>query len=198
MGTAGINTKINNMSTQNERNDIMRDLGVVALSVVIAVILAKTGVLAGILTSTQEWELLGSLVAGIFFVSIFTAAPAGVVLFEIAIVNSIWEVALFGGIGALIGDLLIFRFIKDSISEDIHWLMRKTKQERLLAIFRPKLFKWLIPFIGALIIASPLPDEAGLAMMGLSKMKTSVFIPISFALNFLGILAIGLFAKGLI
>lgn len=185
------------MNTQNERNNIMRDLGVVVLSIVIAIILAKTGALAGILTSTQEWGLFGSLVAGIFFVSIFTAAPAGVVLFEIAAVHSIWEVALFGGIGALIGDLLIFRFIKDSISEDIHWLMRKTKQERLVAIFRPNLFKWLIPFIGALIIASPLPDEAGLAMMGLSKMKTSVFIPISFALNFLGILAIGLFAKGL-
>lgn len=186
------------MSTQNEKNNIMRDLGVVALSIVIAIILAKTGALAGILTSTQEWELLGSLVAGIFFVSIFTAAPAGVVLFEIAVRSSIWEVALFGGIGALIGDLLIFRFIKDSISEDIHWLMRKTKQERLVSIFKPKLFKWVIPFIGALIIASPLPDEAGLAMMGLSKMKTSIFIPISFALNFLGILAIGLFAKGVL
>ena len=185
------------MNTQNEKNNIMRDLGVVALSIVVAIILAKTGALAGILTSTQEWVFLGSLVAGIFFVSIFTAAPAGVVLFEIAAANSIWEVALFGGIGALIGDLLIFRFIKDSISEDIHWLMRKTKQERLVSIFKPKLFKWLIPFIGALIIASPLPDEAGLAMMGLSKMRTSVFIPISFALNFLGILAIGLFAKGL-
>jgi len=186
------------MNTQNEKNNIMRDLGVVALSIVIAVILAKTGALAGILTSTQEWELLGSLVAGIFFVSIFTVAPAGVVFFEIAAANSIWEVALFGGIGALIGDLLIFRFIKDSISEDIQWLMSKTKQERLFSIFRPKLFKWLIPFIGALIIASPLPDEAGLAMMGLSKMKTSVFIPISFTLNFLGIFAIGIFAKGLL
>ena len=186
------------MNTQNEKNNIMRDLGVVVLSIIIAIILAKTGVLAEILTSTQEWELLGSLVAGIFFVSIFTAAPAGVVLFEIAAANSIWEVALFGGIGALIGDLLIFRFIKDNISEDIHWLMRNTKQERLVSIFKPKLFKWLIPFIGALIIASPLPDEAGLAMMGLSKMKTSVFIPISFTLNFLGIFAIGIFAKGLL
>lgn len=186
------------MATTNDKTNIMRDLGVIILSIVIAVILAKTGALAGILTSTQEWELFGSLFAGIFFVSIFTAAPAGVILFEIATANSIWEVALFGGIGALIGDLLIFRFIKDSLSEDIHWLIRKTRQERLVSIFRLKLFGWLIPFIGALIVASPLPDEAGLAMMGLSKMKTSVFIPVSFALNFLGILMIGLFAKGLI
>ena len=58
------------MNTQNEKNNIMRDLGVVALSIVVAIILAKTGALAGILTSTQEWGLLGSLVAGILFVSI--------------------------------------------------------------------------------------------------------------------------------
>lgn len=186
------------MKFSNEKNNIMRDLGIIILSIVIAVILAKTGALAGILTSTQEWTVLGSLVAGIFFVSIFTAAPAGVVLFEIAAANSIWEVALFGGIGALIGDLIIFRFIKDSLSEDIHWLIRKTKQERLTSIFHLNLFRWIVPFIGALIVASPLPDEIGLAMMGLSKMKTSVFMPISFTLNFLGILVIGLFAKGVL
>ena len=180
------------------KNNIMRDLGVIVLSIVIAVILAKTGALASILTSTQEWRLLGSLVAGIFFVSIFTAAPASVVLFEIAAANSVWEVALFGGIGALIGDLLIFRFIKDSLSEDMRWLIRKTKQERIVSVFKLKLFRWLIPFIGALIVASPLPAEIGLAMMGLSKMKTSVFVPISFALNFLGILVMGLIAKGLL
>jgi len=183
------------MNKTNSKNNVVRDLGIMVFSIIIAIILAKTGALASILTSTQEWRLLGSLVAGIFFVSIFTAAPAGVVLFEIAAVNSIWEVALFGGIGALIGDLIIFRFIKDGLSEDIHWLIRKTKQERLTSIFRLKLFRWLIPFIGALIVASPLPDEIGLAMMGLSKMKMSVFIPISFALNFFGILIIGLFAN---
>ncbi len=184
------------MGTQEDKNNIMRDLGIIILSIVIAVILARTGILTSILTSTQEVEILGSLIAGMFFVSIFTVAPAGVVLFEIAAANSIWEVALFGGIGALIGDLIIFRFIKDSLSEDIHWLVRKTKQERLVSIFRLKILRWIVPFIGALIVASPLPDEIGLAMMGLSKMKTSVFIPISFTLNFLGILIIGLFAKG--
>ena len=176
----------------------MRDLGIIILSVVIAIILAKTGILAGILTSTQEWTILGSLIAGMFFVSIFTAAPAGVVLFEMAATNPTWVVALFGGIGALIGDLMIFRFIKDSLSEDIHWVLRKTKLERLTSIFQLKLFRWFVPFIGALIVASPLPDEIGLAMMGLSKMKTSIFVPISFVLNFLGILIIGLFAKGIL
>ena len=58
-----------------------------------------------------------------------------------------------------------------------------------------RIFRWLIAFLGALIIASPLPDELGLTMMGFSKIKTSLFIPISFLLNSLGILIIGLIAK---
>lgn len=183
---------------ENKKNNLMRDLGIVILSIIIAVILAKTGILKSLLTSTKEWEILGSLLAGIFFVSIFTVAPAAVVLVEIAQSNSVLLVAFFGGIGALIGDLLIFRFIKDNITEDISYLMKRMKQERFIKIFQLKFFKWLIPFIGALIVASPLPDEIGLAMMGLSKMKTSLFIPISFLLNFAGILIIGLIAKGIV
>lgn len=180
----------------SSQNNLMRDLGIIALSIILAVTLAKTGALQDLLASTQEWQFLGSFLSGIFFVSTFTVAPSAVVLVEIAKASSVWEVALFGGIGALVGDLLIFRFVKDSLAEDINWLMKKTKQERLFSIFRSKFFQWLTPFIGALIVASPLPDEIGLVMMGLSKMKISVFIPVSFILNFLGILAIGLIAKG--
>lgn len=181
---------------KKEIKNISRDLAVVVISIIVAIILAKTGALESILTSTQEWKALGSIIAGMFFVSAFTAAPAGVVLFEIAATNSLWEVAFFGGIGALIGDLLIFRFIKDGLSEDLLWMMGKFKNKKISILPRFKVFRYLMPIVGAIIVASPVPDEIGLAMMGLSKMKTAVFIPISFALNFLGIFVIGLFANG--
>jgi len=173
----------------------MRDLTIIALSIITAIILAKTEALAGVFAYAQEWKFLGSFLSGMFFVSVFTAAPAAVVLFKIAASNSIWTVAFFGGLGALIGDLLIFRFIRDSLVEDARWFIGKTKQERFISIFQLKLFRRLIPFIGALVVVSPLPDEIGLAMMGLSKMKTAVFIPLSFALNFVGILLVGLIAQ---
>ncbi|MBI4118928.1 MAG: hypothetical protein HY452_01560 [Parcubacteria group bacterium] len=176
-------------------NNLMKDLAIIAFSVIIAVLIVKTGALKAILISTQEMRFVGSFVAGMFFVSIFSAAPATVVLAEIAQSNSVFWVAFFGGIGALVGDLIIFRFIKDRLAEDFLQLIKKTKSERLVSIFRLKLFKWLVPFFGALIVASPLPDELGLAMMGLSKMKTSLFIPLSFFLNSLGILIIGIIAK---
>lgn len=179
------------------RNNLVFDFGVIILSVFVAVLLAKTGILQGILTATQEARFIGSFVAGMFFTSLFTAAPATVVLGEIARSNSVIEVAIFGGLGALLGDLLIFRFVRNRISEDFSYLVKMARSGRLLSVFRLKLFAWLIPFIGALIIASPLPDEVGLAMLGLSKMRVSTFVLLSFSLNAIGIIIIGLIAKSL-
>jgi hypothetical protein len=177
---------------------VLRDITIIFLSVIIAIILAETGILVEFLTASRQFEIIGSFLGGFFLVSAFTAAPALVTITEIAQHNSALLVAFFGAIGALIGDLLIFRFVKDSISDDIAYLLKKTGAKRFLYIFRLRIFGWLIPFIGALIVASPLPDEIGLAMMGLSKMKTVLFVPTVFILDFLGILAVAAIAKSLL
>ena len=176
---------------------MVRDLALVILSVFIAIILAKTGALKDLITSTQEVRFIGSFISGILFVSVFTAAPATVALGEIAQSNSVITVAIIGGLGALIGDLIIFRFIKDRVSQHFSYLIKVSKSERFFSIFKLRLFRWIIPFVGVLLIASPLPDEIGVAMLGLSKMKNSYFILLSFLLNSAGILIIGLIAKAL-
>lgn len=179
------------------KNHLIKDAGIIGISIAVALLLAKTGAVREILHVTQGFWFLGSFIAGLFFTSVFTTAPATIVLAGIAQSNSIFWVAFLGGIGALVGDLVIFRFIKERLSADFLYLIKKSESERLISIFRLKLFRWLFPLVGALIVASPLPDELGLAMMGLSKMKTSLFIPLSFLLNFLGITVIGLIAKAL-
>ena len=168
---------------KHKNTSIVQDIEIILFSVLIAVILAKTGAVKELLTATKEAEIVGSFLAGIF-VSIFTAAPATVALAEIAQSNSILLVAVFGGIGALIGDLIIFRFVKNHISEDITYLINKSKTKRLTSVFSLRSFRWLVPFLGALVVASPLPDEIGLTMMGLSKMKTALFVPLSFFSQF--------------
>jgi len=168
---------------KHKNTSIVQDIEIILFSVLIAVILAKTGAVKELLTATKEAEIVGSFLAGIF-VSIFTAAPATVALAEIAQSNSILLVAVFGGIGALIGNLIIFRFVKNHISEDITYLINKSKTKRLTSVFSLRSFRWLVPFLGALVVASPLPDEIGLTMMGLSKMKTALFVPLSFFSQF--------------
>ncbi|MCC7436766.1 hypothetical protein IT402_02755, partial [Candidatus Nomurabacteria bacterium] len=58
-------------------------------------------------------------------------------------------------------------------------------------------FAWLAPVIGAIIIASPLPDEIGVGLIGISKMKNWQFLVLSFVLNSLGILLIVTLAKSI-
>jgi hypothetical protein len=181
-----------------KKKGLIRDLIIIAFSIFIAILLAETGVLKNLITSTQQTRFLGSFVAGILFTSIFTTAPATVALGEIAQSGSVVAVAIIGGLGALIGDLIIFHFVRDRISQDFSYLVKISKSQKLVSFFKPRIFSWLISLVGALIVASPFPDEIGLAMMGLTKMKTSLFMPLSFLLNSGGILIIGLVAKSLL
>jgi len=129
---------------------------------------------------------LGAFIAGIFFVSTFSVAPSLVVLYYLATQHNPWEVALLAGLGAVVGDYLIFRFFKDAVFAELkpHFLFFKPSFER---IFASPYFFWLVPFVGAVIIASPLPDELGLSLMGLSKIKNWQFLLLSFFLNSIGI-----------
>ena len=177
----------------------MRDLAIVMFSVFLATYIIHFDLVQKALIATKSSEILSSFIAGIFFTSVFTTVPAIVVLGEIAAKNSILLVAIFGALGALCGDFILFRFIKRDLSEDIaHIASHSRFLSKLKGIFKRRVFRWFIPLIGALILASPLPDELGLALMGLSKMKLRIFIPISLIFNFLGILVIGLVADSLI
>lgn len=177
---------------------LLQDLGFVAISIVIAIVLVKTDVLVGVLTSTRELEYFGSFLAGLFFTSVFTTAPAIVTLGEIAQMNGVWATALFGAMGAVVGDLVIFRFIKDRLSEHVAQLRgARSPKVCVRMCFDLRMFRWITFLVGGLVIASPLPDELGVSMLGMSKMRMAVFIPVSFVFNFLGILAIGLIATAL-
>jgi hypothetical protein len=187
------------MDVKNSKNNfLLQDIVIIVLSVFVAVILIKTEALAKILTSTKELELIGSFVAGIFFTSVFTVAPAAVTLGEIAQANSIILTAVFGAMGAIVGDLIIFRFVRDRFSKHLIELIKhRGAGKRIKALFKLRFFRWLTFFIGGLIIASPLPDELGISLLGFSKMKTLWFIPLSFTFNFIGIFLIGLVVKTL-
>lgn len=176
----------------------VQDLGIITLSVVLAVILVRTNVLVDLLTSTEELEFWGSFIAGIFFTSIFTVAPAAVTLGEIAQEYPIFLTAFAGAGGAVVGDLLIFKFVKDRFSEHLMQLIGiQGGSRRVKRLLKIRAFRWLTFLVGGLIIASPLPDELGVALLGFSKMKMSGFIAIAFIFNFMGIILVGIAARSL-
>ncbi|OGM98143.1 MAG: hypothetical protein A2735_00345 [Candidatus Yanofskybacteria bacterium RIFCSPHIGHO2_01_FULL_41_21] len=180
----------------HKKNFLLQDFAIIVLSVLVAVTLVRTEVLVKLLTSTKELEILGSFIAGMFFTSIFTTAPAIITLGEIANANSVLLVAFFGGLGAIVGDLIIFRFVRDRLAEHLLELVKhQGTGKRFRVLLRMKYFRWFTFLLGGLIIASPFPDELGIGLMGFTKLRLSWFIPLSFTFNFIGILIIGLVAK---
>lgn len=176
----------------------MQDVAIVALSILLAIVLVRTGIITDLILGTEKLKIFGSFFAGMFFTSIFTTAPAIATLGSIAEHNSILLTALFGAAGAVIGDLIIFSFIKDRLTEHFYELVsHNSVLKRTKSLFRLKYFRWITFLFGGLLIASPLPDELGIGLLGFSKMKTSQFIPLTFFFNFIGILIIGIIANSI-
>ncbi len=169
---------------------IGRDFSIILISIVVAVILINTGVINTIINSFES-PLVAAFIAGIFFTSAFTTPIAIATLGQIGLTTPLLEVAFIGALGSIIGDVVIFFFVKDALAHDVEYLLRAPKYKRIKTIFRHRFFRWLTPLVGALIIATPLPDEIGIAMMGLSHMNTKVLMVVSFVMNFIGIYLIG-------
>ncbi len=159
------------------------------ISVIIAIGLFQNETIHAYLLQLERLEYLGAVVAGFFWVSTLAIAPASIVLFILAENLPIIPIALLGGLGALIGDSVIFRFIRHSnISDEILDIFNDLGGRKLTHLFQSRHLRWTWPFIGALIIISPLPDELGVSLMGISKLKFWQFALISFVLNSAGIL----------
>lgn len=133
----------------------------------------------------------GTLITGIFFAYGFTAAPATAILLILSKQQNIVLMAVIAGFGALIGDLIIFRFIRESFSKEI----RKISKERITLWLNKrvpsKIKKYLLVGLAGIVIASPLPDEIGVTLLAAYKtIPQRTFIIISYVLNSLGILVI--------
>ena len=151
--------------------------------------------LKNIINSLGSFGYLGAVITGVFFVSTFTVAPAAVVLFHLADHLNPLHVALLAGFGSMIGDYIIFRFVKDSVVEEIRPLFSRFEGSRIARLLHTPYFAWLMPVIGATIIASPLPDEIGVGILGISKMKRWQFLLLAFFLNATGIFIVVTLAR---
>lgn len=174
-------------SKKKNTNLILRDILMIALGVIMAIFLDKTGILNFIISSLKDYYIIASFFAGIFFTSVFTIAPSSVALVHIAQYAPINIVAIWGALGAVCGDLVLFFFIRDRFAEDLMKTIKPSTMRHIMHSLHFGFIRWLSPIIGALIIASPLPDEFGITLLGMSKVKTSVLIPVSFVMNMIGI-----------
>ncbi len=173
------------------------EIAAISVSLAGAITAARLGVIDRLLEQFGPVWWLYALVAGVCYSSVFTVAPATVALGTLAVRLPPWQVAVLGGFGAMLGDLVVFQFIRSAISRLLlQWARaRGRKRRRGTCTARP--LRWPAVIVGALLIASPLPDEAGLALLGISHLPTRVLLPLTFGLNGAGIFLISLTARSL-
>jgi len=135
---------------------------------------------------------LGIFIAGGFFTYGFTTAPAIAALLMLAKGKDVLLAGLLGGIGAMIGDVIIFEFLRSSFSDEIRMLSREKWVRRFHGRIHGTLKKYLIPVLAGFIIASPLPDEIGVVLLAAASkhVTTKKFLLISYVFNTIGIMAI--------
>lgn len=171
---------------------LRRDTLLIALSIAAALILSASGVFERFFFLNGDSQLLGIFLAGILFTSLFTT-PIAIAMF-VSMAPGVDSVTMagLGALGSVLGDLALFGLVRFTFQSDLDHLLRMPKYKRLFHVFHRRTFRWMLPFVGALIIASPLPDELGIGLMGVSKMKTSTLVVVSYIMNAIGIALIHL------
>ena len=133
----------------------------------------------------------GTFLAGVFFTYGFTAAPATAILLILSNEQNIFFAGFIAGFGALVGDLIIFKFIRYSFADEIDKLSKEKAINRLNNKIPNLLKKYFVPVLAGLIIASPLPDEIGVSLLATSRsISTKFFSILSYVLNTAGIFII--------
>jgi len=165
------------------------------LGIVFALIVANSEVTKSLLGQLAQYGYLGAFLGGALYIFTFTTATGLIVITELGQTMNPFLVGIFGGAGAVFGDMLIFTFARKGLEKEIKTSLKKAGGNFLLNILESKPLRWLLPLIGLIIIASPFPDELGVSLMGISKISTYKFFFLSFILNTVGIFMIALVGR---
>lgn len=172
-----------------------KNLTLTILGIIFAFIISQNEVFRAFLLNLGSLGYIGAFFAGMLFVLTFTVAAGALILLILAERLSPIEIGLIAGLGAVFGDFAIFRLVKNSLTNELEEIYNHVdSKHHFIKILHSKYFSWSLPVIGAIIIASPFPDELGVTLMGISKMRTYQFLIVSFVLNAIGIFLVVLAA----
>lgn len=142
------------------------------------------------LSGLEKYHYFGIFISGMLLVFGFTA-PLAIGLFVAINPSNIFLAAIIGGLGATLGDLFIFNIIRISFMDEFKKI-EKTKLikeiEKDADYFGAKPRHYFMYAFAGLMIASPLPDEVGIAMLsGLGKINQKALAILAFILHTLAI-----------
>lgn len=167
------------------------------VSIFFAYLLVQNGMLDSFIAKVEPVRFLAEFVGGMLFTSFLTTPFSIALFFVLSESTHPLQIALIGGLGACLGDLLIVAVFRNSFFDDFKTLENTLKLKRVFGFFHHSHFNHLAPILGFLIIASPFPDELGLMMLGATRLKTVQLFILTYILNAAGIFFVALGARSL-
>lgn len=159
----------------------------VAFCVAAIIILLDSAIMVAFFEFSRNLGYYGVLLAGALFTSVFTAAAAVVMIYELAQIYNPFLVALVAGLGAVIGDYIILRFFEDGLAHEIKLIARKLRLNKLVNLLKRKKSRGLVTIAGVGVIASPLPDELGIGLLDISHLSKPKLLLVCFVSNLVGV-----------
>lgn len=130
-----------------------------------------------------------AFLSGLLYTSFFTAPLSILLLVSIDPNANPYFLAAVAGLGAVLGDLIIVKILR-FIFTPFSFLSHQNS----VKAFKKRLEKYHLNIIsvllGAIIVASPLPDELGLILLGISNLSYIKLAVLTFLLNGSGLLLI--------
>lgn len=152
--------------------------------------LIKSGYLQILINIVLPVRFISEIIAGVFYTSFLTAPISVAMLIVLAQEGNPIMTALLAGLGAVLGDFLIVKFFRERVSSGLTALIKQLPLQVVSWFLNRFRLGFLLPLSGAIIVASPLPDELGLVLLGVSKLSYREIAILTYVLNTAGILLI--------
>jgi uncharacterized membrane protein YdjX (TVP38/TMEM64 family) len=165
-------------------------LALLAIAIIFAYAIFHLPSVSSYIAGLENFSYLGIFLAGICIAFGFTA-PFAVGLIIVANPSNLFLAIFLGALGAMLGDILIFYFVRLSFMDEFKRLERTPTIKEFDYLMEHelghKLKIYMMYIFADIIIASPLPDELGMAMLaGLTKIKPFYLGLMSFSLHLIG------------
>jgi len=157
------------------------------LTFILAFMILKSEDFGDISKAIVSMGYAGTFLAGTLYTYSFSTAPAAVFLLILAGSQNIFLATIIGSVGAMLGDLLIFNYIKHDLKSEIKEFSKFSIIKKLNENTPKKLKNLVLTSLGVFFIVAPFPDELGIFFLENTKILRKKFAVISFMSNFIGI-----------
>jgi hypothetical protein len=176
-----------------------KNMIILATSILVAFFLLKSGILDSIVPSIAKFGYFSIFILGILLPLGFTTAPVAATLYSISPHFNPLLMSLTAALGAMLGNILIYFFVKYELTEEIKYIFTNDlkldfyKFELTLTKknLKSKYFRILVPPLSGILIALPIPTEMFVSILwNITKVELKYVLLLSFIFSFVGILGL--------